>query len=116
MIYNKTITLSDTRKVTTKDKDYICILLNERIKTIKDMNETRTCYEYDTIQVYKGLPTYDTLVSYLVRLEYSQDKVESIINNYLEDSSNTEEFEKLQEYRKSCKELASKAMQQMNAL
>ena len=111
MIYNKTTTLSDTQKHTSVEKNYICILYNERTKNIQNMDSSRTCYEYDTIQVFNGIPDYDSLVSYLIRLEYSQDMVESIINNYLEDTTNSEDFKKLQEYRLNCKEIAKKCME-----
>lgn len=114
MIYKKTTTLSDTKKKTSIDKNYICILYNETKKTIQNMEETRTCYEYDTIQVFGGVPTYDSLVSFLVRERYSQDNVESIINNYLEDTSNDTEFKELQVYRVECKELAKKCMELYN--
>jgi hypothetical protein len=49
---------------------------------------------------------YGRCVTVEVRKVYSQDKIEAIINNYLDDPLNekyAKEFKALQEYRKQCK-------------
>ena len=49
---------------------------------------------------------YGKLVAKEIRKMYSQDKIEAIVNNYLDDPTNIkymQEFSDLQNYRKSCK-------------
>ena len=48
-----------------------------------------------------------------MRKRYSQDQVEAIINNYLDDPSNEKycaEFRAMQDYRKQCKERAKEGI------
>lgn len=114
MVYRHTKTESDTPKVTTIEKHYICIMFNETKKEKTDeFNKSHSYYEYDTIQVWGGIPTYDSLVSFLIREKYSQDTVESIINNYLE-TQEDKDFNELQSYRKECKDIAKKAIELYN--
>ena len=52
-------------------------------------------------------PTYDTLVSALIRKKYDADKMEAIINNYLadkDDESANIEFAEMQTYRQEVKD------------
>ena len=52
---------------------------------------------------------YAKIVHRLVREEYSQDRMESITNNYLDDPTNaeyTDAFKQMQAYRKACKKKA----------
>lgn len=52
-------------------------------------------------------PTYDTLVSALIRKNYNADKMEAIINNYLADSNDEvskQEFDDMQAYRQEVKD------------
>ena len=52
-------------------------------------------------------PTYDTLVSALIRKRYDADKMEAIINNYLadkDDESANIEFAEMQVYRQEVKD------------
>jgi hypothetical protein len=49
---------------------------------------------------------YGHQVTREIRKEYSQDRIEAIVNNYLDDPSNpahAAEFKALQEYRRACK-------------
>lgn len=49
---------------------------------------------------------YGKMVTKEIRKVYSQDQIEAIINNYLDEPSNPKylkEFTDLQNYRKSCK-------------
>ena len=49
---------------------------------------------------------YASLVAAEIRKKYSQDRIEAILNNYMDDPHDVEyllEFRELQEYRKSCK-------------
>lgn len=57
------------------------------------------------------LNVYPELVSEFVRQNYSQNKVEAIINNYIaEPQEHTIEFQELQEYRKACKAYAKELL------
>lgn len=52
-------------------------------------------------------PTYDVLVSALIRKKYDADKMEAIINNYLadkDDESASTEFAEMQTYRQEVKD------------
>lgn len=59
-----------------------------------------------TSLLMRAEPTYDTLVSALIRKKYDADKMEATINNYLADTEDDiakTEFEKMQNYRKEVK-------------
>jgi len=69
------------------------------------------------VEFVKGTPranqVYGRVVNDLLRQQYKADKVESIINNYLDDMTNEEheqEFNELQVYRKECKLEAKKLL------
>lgn len=55
---------------------------------------------------------YDELVKTLIRQQYNSDKVEAIINNYLDEPNekHTAEFQELQAYRKECKAYAKEVL------
>lgn len=56
---------------------------------------------------------YGIVVSKLVRQQYSEDMVESIINNYLNDMTSDKyfnEFKELQTYRAACKAKAKELL------
>ena len=56
---------------------------------------------------------YGDVVNFLIRKKYSSDKVEAIINNYLDDSTNADhykEFIDLQAYRKEAKAKAKELL------
>lgn len=70
----------------------------------------------DIVEFVKGTPranqVYGNVVNDLLRQEYKADKVESIINNYLDEPNekHTKEFQYLQAYRKECKVEAKKLL------
>ena len=70
----------------------------------------------DIVEFVKGTPranqVYGSVVNDLLRQEYKADKVESIINNYLDDPNekHTKEFQDLQAYRKECKRVAKEVL------
>ena len=70
----------------------------------------------DIVEFVKGTPranqVYGSVVNDLLRQEYKADKVESIINNYLDEPSekHTQEFTDLQAYRKQCKQEAKRIL------
>jgi hypothetical protein len=66
----------------------------------------------DIVEFVKGTPranqVYGSVVNDLLRQQYKADKVESIINNYLDEPNekHSKEFQDLQAYRKECKKQA----------
>ena len=71
----------------------------------------------DIVEFVKGTPranqVYGNVVNDLLRQQYKADKVESIINNYLDEPNekHTKEFQDLQAYRKLCKLEAKKILE-----
>lgn len=70
----------------------------------------------DIVEFVKGTPraeqVYGSVVNDLLRQQYKADKVESIINNYLDEPNDkhTKEFQDLQAYRKECKRVAKEVL------
>ena len=71
----------------------------------------------DIVEFVKGTEranlVYGRVVNNLLRQQYKADRVESIINNYLDDMTNEKhasEFKELQDYRKACKQEAKKIL------
>ena len=57
---------------------------------------------------------YGSVINDLFRQRYSQDKVEAINNNYLDDMTNEEhikEREDMKAYRKECKRVAKEVLE-----
>ena len=71
----------------------------------------------DIVEFVKGTPraeqVYGSVVNDLLRQEYKADKVESIINNYLDEPNekHIKEFQDLQAYRKECKRVAKEMLE-----
>lgn len=61
----------------------------------------------------KANQIYGRVVNDLLRQEYKADRVESIINNYLDEPNekHTAEFQDLQNYRKACKRYAKELLE-----
>ena len=70
----------------------------------------------DIVEFVKGTPraeqVYGRVVNDLLRQEYKADRVESIINNYLDEPNekHIKEFQDLQAYRKECKQYAKEVL------
>ena len=68
------------------------------------------------VEFVKGTPraeqVYGRVVNYLLRQQYKADRVESILNNYLDEPNekHTKEFQDLQDYRKACKQEAKRLL------
>lgn len=82
------------------------ISFNENIITEKDGQKT---YEYETVIVNNPL-TYGGIVSAIVRDKYSEDDVEAIILNGTDTPEHKAEYETLQMWRKTAKEIAHKVL------
>lgn len=71
-------------------------------------------WNWSYITLSPGSLNYDEIVSKLILLKYDQDKLMSIINNYLNDSSSEEyksEFLVMQAWRTEAKKIATQAIQ-----
>lgn len=99
----------------TREKKTSLICWNEQTKTmqLEDENQTEvTEYTYDFVRVRFPF-TYETLVSDIVKSEYSSDKMEAVINNYLLNPENVEhkaEFDNMQQWREQAKIIAKQAL------
>lgn len=68
------------------------------------------------VEFVKGTPraeqVYGRVVNDLLRQQYKADRVESILNNYLDEPNekHTKEFQDLQAYRKECKAEAKRLL------
>lgn len=96
----------------------------EETKLVEHEQETETYFTCDLIAKFREYTAeqiekqkekrYHDLTSKYIRQKYPQDKMESVINNYLEyrinyeDVSALTEYEKMQAYRKECKGKAHK--------
>ena len=66
-------------------------------------------YKYQTYTLKPAVLDYDSIVNAIISKEYSNDKMQAIINNYLLDQSNedtTKEFNDMQAFRKKAKDWA----------
>ena len=71
-------------------------------------------YEYDPVEVKYEQWNYGGIVDALVTYKYPNDKMQSVINNYLLEPDNAEyiqEFNDMQAWRKEAKEIAKQALE-----
>lgn len=111
----------DSKNIYT-NKMYTIIKINEQIKNcIKFYIITIKFDSYDEYTVLR-IPlhklSYDDLVSILINTQYSQDKMQAIINNYLLDGDTDDvvvkEFKEMQEWRKLSKVVAKDILSRIN--
>lgn len=72
-------------------------------------------YEYEPIHLQMAdSPTYDTLITALIRYKYSSDAMEAIINNYLYEATEKakEEFAAMQAWRNEVKSFAKEVFEE----
>lgn len=63
-----------------------------------------------------GIPSRDEVISALIREEYSEDRMEAVINNYLldmEDANAKAEFDVMQSFRKEAKVFADEIIKRI---
>ncbi|WP_315579144.1 hypothetical protein [Hoylesella oralis] len=78
---------------------------------------TLLIFPFDTlepIEIVRGCFCLDKVMAALVRLRYSQDRVEAILCNYIGDPKDAQfrkEFDELQAYRAQCKTEAASIVQ-----
>ena len=89
-------------------KGRITYFVNLNIELVGDM------YQYDSIMVEYGRWDYGGIIDALVTYKYPNDKMQSVINNYLLEPDNAEyiqEFNDMQAWRKEAKEIAKQALE-----
>ena len=70
-------------------------------------------YSYEQVKIPNGRFDYGGIVDSLVQYKYPNDKMQSVINNYLLEPDNAEyvaEFNEMQAWRKEAKEIAKQAL------
>lgn len=75
-----------------------------------DIIEEHPFFYYRSIMVPRSKVDYGTLVDAIISSEYSDSQMTAIINNFLLDSSNREEFDEMQKFRKFAKETAKELL------
>lgn len=74
-------------------------------------------FEWDSVEIPMTMFNYAGIVDALVTYKYPNDKMQSVINNYLLESDNAEyiqEFNDMQAWRKEAKEIAKQALDYNN--
>lgn len=115
------VQFADSKNIYT-NKMYTIKKINEQIKNcIKFYIITIKFDSYDehtVLRVPLHKLSYDDLVSILINIQYSQDKMQAIINNYLLDKETDDtvvkEFNEMQEWRKLSKVVAKDILSRIN--
>lgn len=99
-----------------KEQEQLPIIFSKRIElgqqiatfSVSEKQDNGT-YKYQTYTLKPEVLDYDSIVNAIISKEYTNDKMQAIINNYLLDSSNedtTKEFNDMQAFRKKAKDWA----------
>lgn len=75
-----------------------------------DITSTEEGFSYREVFLSKSQYNYDTLVDAIISSEYSDSQMTAIINNFLLDSSNREEFDEMQKFRAFAKSTAKEIL------
>lgn len=70
-------------------------------------------YSYEQVKIPNGRFDYSGIIDALVTYKYPNDKMQSVINNYLLDPTDetiVNEFNEMQAWRKEAKEIAKQAL------
>ena len=109
---------NNKRSLYTRMGKRVLICWNERKETIQpetEGGEPITMYRYSYVKVLFPF-TYESLVSSIIRSEYNDDKMQAVINNYLDnptDEKRLQEFTDMQNWRKEAKEVAHEVMESL---
>lgn len=83
-------------------------ILGQQIATINCfISKVDDKYKWKSYTLPPSILDYDSIVNIIISAEYSNDKMQAIVNNYLfdkEDPIIKEEFNTMQEFRKRAKE------------
>lgn len=80
-----------------------------------DIVEEPPFFYYRSIMLPQSIVSYDTLVDAIITSEYSESQMTAIINNFLLDPSNREEFDEMQKFRKFAKDWAKEILTYPNS-
>lgn len=75
-----------------------------------DITSEEEGFSYREVFLKKSQYNYDTLVDVIISSEYSDSQMTAIINNFLLDSSNREEFDEMQKFRAFAKNTAKEIL------
>ena len=79
-----------------------------------NVNEVEYGYEWDSVELPAIRWDYGGIIDALVTYKYPNDKMQSVINNYLLDPTDetiVKEFNEMQAWRKEAKEIAKQALE-----
>lgn len=79
-----------------------------------NFEEAGQVWTWDAITLSNGVWDYSSIVDALITYKYPNDKMQSVINNYLLEPDNAEyvaEFNKMQAWRKEAKGIAKQALE-----
>ena len=71
-------------------------------------------WEHDQVRITSDKWNYGGIVDVLIQFYYPNDKMQSVINNYLLEPDNVEfikDFQDMQEWRKEAKKIAKEALE-----
>lgn len=71
-------------------------------------------YSYEQVKIPNGRFDYSGIIDALITYKYPNDKMQSVINNYLLDPTDEDivkEFNEMQAWRKEAKEIAKQALE-----
>lgn len=78
-----------------------------------DGNDPGGEFRYRSVTLAPGVWSYDAIVSALVSAKYPHDKMDAVVNNYLDDPGDDtyiNEMRDMQEWRKTAKSIAKAAL------
>lgn len=88
--------------------------VNYNVVPLGDDFPTGHKFKHQAVTLEPGVWRYDAIVSALVNAQFPRDKMDAIVNNYLEDPENAtaaEEMQEMQEWRKAAKQIAKDALE-----
>lgn len=110
MYYKKITTMSDTKQVNEKVGKITRFYYGEQLVEVKDFNggkeTTKKQYMYDCIECYNGIPTYETMVNFLIEQKYSKSEENAILRKKIANLDTNNEFDTYNAYAEECKTLA----------
>lgn len=112
MRYEKIVVKANDKQKNTKEKNLYRFYYNEQKKKMleHETNKEITYYEYDCIECYLGEPTYETLVDFLVKLNYSASEENALLRKKIANLDNSHEFDIYNAYVEECKTLAKELL------
>lgn len=117
MYYVKRTTIASVPQISETIGTITRFFYNEQETNSTDMfgkvNKKRSCYQYEVVECHNGTPTYESLVNFLISLEYSIEEEQAILRKKLADLDTKNEFSTYNTYCESCKDLAKELINQL---